>query len=250
MALHGFTGTPVDTALLAEGSQSWNWVAPALPGHGMSPDGDEPWALPDLFAYLNSLWAFIEDSQPRVLLGYSMGGRLALHYAGAFPEKLVGLVLVGASPGLRDAQDRAARRQYDEGLAQRVEKMGTSAFLKEWNELPLIATQRTNIDPNYYNCMLRARRQHQAQGLAASLRNHGTGALPSAWEQLSKLDLPVLLVTGEADPKFTQIANQMMEFLPRVTHEILPVVGHAAHLEAGQFFLKKLTKWMRHEVGI
>ena len=219
--LHGFaqTGASWHRVRAAHGSDA---VAPDLRGHGsataMRPVG--------LGAVLDDLDALVADGA--TLAGYSMGGRIALHFALAQPGRLKRLVLVGASPGLADAGEREARRAADEALADRIERDGIEAFADEWEALPLWAGQPPEV-------AAAARAQRLAKdpaALAAALRGLGTGALPSLWDRLAELEVPVDLVVGERDAKFRAVATQMARALPMAGVTVVPGAGHAVHLEA------------------
>ena len=172
-------------------------------------------------------------------LGYSMGGRLALHVALARPERTAALVLVGTSPGIADPATRTARRQTDEALAARLEEMGTTAFVDEWLAQPLFdgLDARTSCRAD--------RLTNDAGGLAASLRLAGTGAQESLWDRLGTITAPVLLVVGARDTKFRRIADEMAPRLGgRCDTVVLPDTGHACHLEAPERFCAVVTAWL------
>ena len=79
------------------------------------------------------------------LLGYSMGGRLALYFALAYPERTRTLTLVSASPGIASLTERAERRRRDNALADRIEQDGIAAFVDYWQSLPMWKSQRRNL---------------------------------------------------------------------------------------------------------
>jgi 2-succinyl-6-hydroxy-2,4-cyclohexadiene-1-carboxylate synthase len=157
--------------------------------------------------------------------GYSMGGRLCLRLAIDRPDLVRGLVLVSASPGITDHRERAARVDVDEELADRVERDGVDAFLSYWLDQPMFATVPA------YAPGLDDRRRLRSEYLAACLRRLGAGAMEPMWDELPKLTMPVLLVTGTLDDKYTDIARRMLEGMrPGVTHVQLDG-GHALPLE-------------------
>jgi 2-succinyl-6-hydroxy-2,4-cyclohexadiene-1-carboxylate synthase len=159
-------------------------------------------------------------------VGYSMGGRLCLQLALDRPELVTRLVLVSASPGLDDTAARAARRASDEELARSVERDGVDAFLREWLAQPLFATVPANAPG------LADRRALSAAYLAHCLRVLGTGAMDSLWDRLAELTMPVVVVTGRKDAKFTAIAQEMMQRLAAgAVHDEVDA-GHAIPLEA------------------
>jgi 2-succinyl-6-hydroxy-2,4-cyclohexadiene-1-carboxylate synthase len=162
-----------------------------------------------------------------VLAGYSMGGRIAVHAALALGERVQRLVLISASPGLADTAERAARRQADEQLAERIERLEIEEFAREWALTPVLG----GLPPEVLAAVHADRLRSTPAGLARALRRLGTGALPSVWERLGELAMPVTLIAGERDQKFGQIAERMSERLPSVRVQIVAGAGHAVHLE-------------------
>lgn len=216
-------------------AQSGEVVLVDAPGHGES-DGIRP-------GWVDGVDALGRTGGRAVYVGYSMGGRSCLQLALRHPELVAGLVLVGASPGLADPDDRAARRAADDALAARIEEIGVSAFVAEWLALPLFA----GLEPDV---QFRAERAtNTAAGLAASLRDAGTGAQPSLWAELPELarhEIPVLLLTGEADAKFTAIAAAMAEAVsgPHVEQLVVARAGHSVHLEQPEATVVALTHFL------
>jgi len=219
--LHGFTHTAAswETVVSALGRR-YRALALDLRGHGEAA-GRVPVTLQ---AALDDL----AGSAPRrfTLVGYSMGGRLALHAALAFHEQR--LVLIGASPGIADAAERAARRAADEALADEIETLGIEEFADRWAQTPVLAGQPPDVAAAVHADRLR----NQPAGLARALRGLGTGALPSLWDHLSELDMPVAIVVGERDEKFRAIAREMAVGLRSAEVIVVPGAGHAVHLEA------------------
>jgi 2-succinyl-6-hydroxy-2,4-cyclohexadiene-1-carboxylate synthase len=230
--LHGFTQTRQSwrRTVAALGGR-YRAVAPDLPGHGQMSER-RPASLAATLAYLRAL-----VDEPHVLTGYSMGGRIALHAALARPERVRRLVLVGASPGLAEAEERAARRRADEALADHIEAVGVEAFADEWGRLALWEGQPERVRSAAHADRLR----NTPAGLADALRGLGTGALPSLWDRLGELSMPVVLAVGERDAKFRAIAERMAERLPDGRLELIPGAGHAAHLERPDLVAAAIT---------
>jgi 2-succinyl-6-hydroxy-2,4-cyclohexadiene-1-carboxylate synthase len=171
-------------------------------------------------------------------VGYSMGGRLCLHAALAYPHLVKRLVLVGASPGLADDEERMSRRATDEALAEQLERDGLEPFLEQWLAQPIFSTLPESARG------LDERRRNAPQALAASLRNAGTGAQLELWSRLWGVRMPVLLVVGELDTKFAAIADDMAAAIGELaTIGTIRGVGHAAPWEHPTWFVSLLRSW-------
>lgn len=167
----------------------------------------------------------------RFVVGYSLGGRLALAMTSRHPGLLDGAVLIGASAGLEDAEERRRRRASDEEWARRLERDGLAGFLDAWESQPLFATQR-RLPAARRQMQRRLRARLEAAELAQAMRTLGLGAMPSYWLELAELELPVDLVVGEHDAKFAAVAERMAALLPAATLHAVPGAGHNVVLEA------------------
>lgn len=228
--LHGFTQT----------GASWHRVTPHLrhrallvdlPGHGGSGEVTADLATTaDLVARAIARHGG-PDGAP-VVVGYSMGGRVALRLALDHPQALSGLVLLGATAGIDDDDERQARRAADHALAASLETDGVEAFLERWLAQPLFA----GLEPTAED--LAARQTNRAAGLAASLRQAGTGTMdPPWWDELAGIDVPTLVCWGERDARFAALGHRLAGCLgDRATTEAIAGAGHAAHLEAPEAF--------------
>ncbi|MCB9136844.1 MAG: 2-succinyl-6-hydroxy-2,4-cyclohexadiene-1-carboxylate synthase [Caldilineaceae bacterium] len=233
--LHGFTGSGAEWDEFARGTGR-TLIAPDLMGHGAThaPADPQRYAMDGAAADVAELIRQM-SAEPVHLLGYSMGGRLALYIAQAYPELLRSLTLESASPGLMTPAERAARRASDSKLADAIEQDGVPQFVTRWERIPLFASQaRLSMTTRK---MLRARRlANQAMGLANSLRGMGTGSQPSLWPRLAELALPALLITGAEDEKFRAINRQMADRMPQAQLVVVGAAGHAVHLEQPERF--------------
>jgi len=231
LLLHGFTGSGRNWEELASKLRGWQIVAPDLPGHGgtEAPAGAMPVVAQDLVSLLDAL-----GIDQALVIGYSMGGRLALHLAVEAPERVRGLVVIGATPGLADAEARAARLAADEVLAKQIES-DFDGFVRDWEALPLFASQRA-LAPESQERIREIRRSHSPDALAKALRLLGTGAQPPLQARMSGLQMPVLWVVGEYDAKFRAIAQAVQPLLPAARFAILPYAGHAVQLERPSAF--------------
>lgn len=246
VALHGFTGDGLDFTALAESlPDDVAVLAPDLIGHG---DTEAPADVAryhiercaeDVVAVTEAALAEQGCDHLRpTLLGYSMGGRVALTVAAGAAlrgGRWRSLILIGATAGLADPVEAAARRRADAVLADEILRLGVVAFAARWRQASVIATQARI--PEHYRLPMEARRRRGvALGWANSLRGMGTGAMPPLWDRLGEIALPTLLITGAEDLKFDALAEGLAQGLPQAKHLRIPGAGHAAHLEAPAAF--------------
>jgi 2-succinyl-6-hydroxy-2,4-cyclohexadiene-1-carboxylate synthase len=233
LLIHGFTGSAGAWGedLLAGLAQAHQVVAVDLLGHGRSEFSSDPerYQVEELLEDLGQVLDALDIEKAR-WLGYSMGGRLALAGAVLTPARVSSLILESASPGLPGDSERKARRRADEALAEGILRGGMEAFVDHWLGLPLFATQGKL--PSSVRVLVREQRlKNTPEALAACLRGMGTGAQPSFWDSLGDLSVPTLLMAGEEDRKFTQVAERMAEGIPRAELRLMPKAGHSIHLE-------------------
>ena len=231
LLLHGFTGSgSAWNEVVGLLGDTWRTVRPDVRGHGGSwrpgADCSMDAQVADLVSVLDSL-----GLQRAVVCGYSMGARLALHFTVVMPGRVAALVMESGSPGILDDSERGARVASDEALAERLEHEGIEAFVDGWMALPLFASQRRLGDARLAE-LRAARLQQDPAGLAASLRGMGTGSQPSLWGRLHEVRKPVLLLAGQDDEKYAEIAVRMGGLLPDAHVELVQNAGHAVHLEA------------------
>jgi 2-succinyl-6-hydroxy-2,4-cyclohexadiene-1-carboxylate synthase len=246
--LHGFTGSTASWAAHVQAfAPYYRVITVDLLGHGQTGAPADPtrYRIEQSAGDLALLLAAVAPG-PVNLVGYSMGGRLALYFAVTYPHRVQRLILESASPGLADPVARQERIRSDERLAGCIESEGIAAFVEQWEQLPLFASQHAL--PEAVRIQLRTERMgNRAHGLANSLRGMGTGVQPSIWEQLPALATPTLLLAGELDPKFMVIAAQMAAHLPHATLMSVPRAGHTIHLEQPLAFQRQVLTFLNSD---
>ncbi|HEX3459641.1 MAG TPA: alpha/beta fold hydrolase [Acidimicrobiales bacterium] len=243
---HGFTQTgnvwgKLDVLLAAD----YQVVRADLPGHGGS--GRVRANLPEGGRRLGALGG------RATYLGYSMGARVCLHLALDQPELVDALILVSGTAGIEDPGERAARRAADNRLADQLDPPGpqpidrpdldqarVDSFLRDWLDTPLLAG--VPIEANGFA----ERRRNTGPGLASSLRLAGTGTQLPLWGQLAGLTMPVLVITGERDNKFTDIGRRMVGAIgDHATQVVVAGAGHSPHLEEPARVAKEIRAFLR-----
>lgn len=237
LLLHGFTGS----------TASWSRILPALAGgcravavdligHGRS-EAPRQWERYTIAHCVTDLQALLDrlEIQQAVVLGYSMGGRVALSLAAAAPHRITALILESTSPGLTTDEERAQRRRADGDLAGMIEDQGIETFVDHWEKLPLFASQQDL--PSAVRAGQRAQRlANRPWGLANSLRGMGTGSMAPLHHQLPALTMPALVIAGGLDAKYSSTAQDMAAAMPRAELVIVPGAGHNVHLEQPDLF--------------
>lgn len=231
VVIHGFTGSGAAMAPLIERLDGWLRIAVDLPGHGRSPAPPELpyYSVEAMAASIAGLAAAVDG--PCHVIGYSMGGRIALALAAVHPHECRSLTLISATAGMDDQAERARRRQADEALAERIGQHGLKQFVEDWMAAPMWDTLRARLSAAEWEASMRQRRSCDPVGLANSLRAGGTGSMTPRWDRLGTLEVPTLVVCGELDAKFVEIGRRMAELLPDSELAEMPGAGHAVHLE-------------------
>ncbi len=233
--VHGFTQSSRSWAgIAADLATDHEVVLPDLPGHGRSPQ-----AGGDLSDAADQM---AESCGKGTYVGYSLGGRLCLHVALRRPILVERLVLVGTSAGIEDARERSERRQADEGVAARLADVGDAglpAFIDLWLENPLFEqlSERQADRPS--------RLVNRAAGLAGALRHLGVGTQLPLWAQARGLNMPVLVVAGEKDPKFVALGERLAAAIgPNALFLLVPGAGHSVPFEQPEAFASLIRSFV------
>lgn len=237
--VHGFTQTKKSwTPLLDELAPrmpNTRYLLVDLPGHGDSAAISA--SLRDTAELL------VEVGGHATYVGYSLGARVVLHAALAHPELMQSCVLISGTPGIEDDDERARRRANDEQLADRIITIGTRTFIDEWLTQPLFSSltrEQAGRDERLVNT---------PEGLANSLRTSGTGTQDNLWPRLGEVSTRTLLVVGERDQKFLEIARRMSNALPNAPLSVISSAGHSAHLEQPAKVAVDLARFLNREVA-
>ncbi|MDZ8054728.1 MAG: 2-succinyl-6-hydroxy-2,4-cyclohexadiene-1-carboxylate synthase [Aulosira sp. ZfuVER01] len=241
--LHGFMGNidEFDEAIKLLYDE-FSYLTIDLPGHGKTQvlGSDEYYTMPNTAQALINLLDELQINQC-FLVGYSMGGRLALYLTLHFPERFYKVLLESASPGLVTEAERLERIKSDSQIARKltrsIEKIDFSAFLSNWYNQPIFGDIKNHPK---YNFMLESRLQNHPLELDKSLRFMGTGCQTSLWEKLKENKIPLLLLAGEYDEKFIDINQKMADICKVAQLKIIKNAGHNIHFENTQEFVQNL----------
>ena len=173
-----------------------------------------------------------------VLIGYSMGARLAMYHA-CFPEpgcrsRLAGLVVEGGHFGLPPA-DRAARLANDEKWACRFASEPIAQVLADWYRQPVFSS----LNHDQRQSLIARRSDNQGSAIAQMLPATSLARQPLLQSILAGLELPVHYICGENDKKFKDLAEQS-----GLSLTVIPEAGHNVHAEQPDAFAMALKQFL------
>jgi 2-succinyl-6-hydroxy-2,4-cyclohexadiene-1-carboxylate synthase len=200
-----------------------------LPGHGANP------ALPreatDFTSNVDVIAKSLPLSMPPILIGYSMGARIALGLALRHPDKVASAILIGVDAGIEDEAMRAERIAWDDAWADRAERESVESFATAWEKLPLFDSQQ-NLSADLRADLRKQRTSHAPAGIAWAMRTLGLGRMPSFWPLLEKNEVPLVLMSGALDRKFTEKSRAIVTRSKNARAVVVADVGHNVALEA------------------
>ena len=179
-----------------------------------------------------------ERGQSRMLAGYSMGGRLALHALLEKDHPWKAAVIIGAHPGLENEDDRADRAGSDAEWASKALLENWSEFLNAWNDQPVL--QGAGIHDGRARSQLQLRRRE----IARSFVDWSLGNQQALWDRLPEIDIPVLWIVGEQDEKFRALGERACEKIPKATLSIAPDCGHRVPWQASEWLTETVSSFL------
>jgi 2-succinyl-6-hydroxy-2,4-cyclohexadiene-1-carboxylate synthase len=243
--LHGFMGCKEDWSDITEQlSDHFFTIAIDLPGHG----GTTVRGPESLAGMENCSLGLIEYLARQKIdkfhvVGYSMGGRLALYLAVNYPGWCDRVTIESGSPGLKTESERNKRRAEDQARADQLESgIDMEQFLESWYCQPLFGDLAKSGEK--YDRLLCRRKKNSPVGLARSLRNMGTGSQPSLWDNLASITFPILFLAGEKDMKYRALAVEMADLCPNGQYCIIDAVSHNTHSERPDRFIDEVGTFL------
>ncbi|MEI7592625.1 MAG: alpha/beta fold hydrolase [Actinomycetes bacterium] len=230
--VHGFAQNgrcwgPIDVALAAK----HELLLVDAPGHGTSRTSE--------FDLIESGEAIAAVGGLGTYCGYSMGARMCLHVALNHPDRVTHLILISATAGIEDVEQRRDRHRTDNELANRIVAFGVPAFLHDWLALPMfggLSDLRQHREERLDN---------SAEGLASSLRLAGVGNQVPLWDRLHEIAVPVLIIAGTNDKKFAQLATRISAGIGGNAECVLVAnAGHSVHLDQPDVVVNLILEWL------
>ncbi|MEX1010425.1 MAG: alpha/beta fold hydrolase [Balneolaceae bacterium] len=243
--LHGFMGSGRAFHNLSNRLKDrFNPVVLDLAGHGRSGGSEDP-ARYSLREQMDDIRSILEriNFRPLVLHGYSMGGRLALHFANEYPDLVDAVVVESSGSGIDDPAMRSHRQAKDEERAVEIES-GYDAFLERWLNKPLF--RGPSLHSPEWEEYRRIMAGQNPAWMAASLRGFGQGIMPSLIPKPGGRQTPLLLVAGELDVRYRQILITIEQKIPHSRFISIPEAGHRVHLDSPAVLADAITIFTNH----
>lgn len=218
--LHGFSGDCHEWLTVGQAFGAYSRLYIDLPGHG----GSANIAANSLaeVGYLVEKTLNSYNILKYWLVGYSLGGRVAMYFACQPREGLCGLVVEGGHPGLTDENQRLLRRHGDAAWAERFRREPLTQVFADWYQQPVFAS----LDAAQRAALIALRSRNNGGALAAMLQASSLAEQPDLREPLRAREFPFHYLCGERDGKFRAIADE----LSATTH-VINHAGHNAHRE-------------------
>lgn len=229
-ALHGFLGQPSDWDTIKKEYRE-HFHALDLFSFTNPNDGLEQWA------YAFNQWIAKQGQHKRILLGYSLGGRLAMHALINEPQLWSGAIIVSANTGLKIQKQRAPRFEQDLQWAQRFLHDPWEKVINDWNTQAVFQGKAPSFN--------RREKEYVRTTIASAIVGWSVGQQDDLQETLSQLPFPILWIAGEKDHKYAALAQQMAKIHPASSFWIAPEAGHRVPWEATESFIKTLHRWIQ-----
>ena len=242
--LHGFTGSAADWIFLFDAvSPNVFPVALDLPGHGESLNlEDKFYSLKNLNIVINAVAEKFNFNQ-FILAGYSMGGRVAYRYAVNFPDKLLGLIIESATPGLAEKEFKEERLRADSELAVKIEEKGIEWFVDYWFSQSIFSSMK-NLSEEKFEREKQKRLKNNPEELAKALLGGSQGKVEHVWNKLDKIKFPLLLIDGEYDKKYRFLNTLVLKEVPAGSRVTVKGAGHNIHLEKPEEFIILVNRFI------
>jgi 2-succinyl-6-hydroxy-2,4-cyclohexadiene-1-carboxylate synthase len=237
LLLHGFMGNGADFySAISNLSQYFYCICVDLPGHGQTPIDNHNYV-----STAEQILAIAPDNC--YLLGYSLGGRLALYLALHYPDRWQKVILESASFGLATAPMRQERQRQDSAIARKLRQsdLDFTAFIHDWYQQPVFTGIADH--PNFSELIV-SRSNNNPLALARSLETMGLGQQPYLGELLPTNKISLLLLAGEQDPKFVEIGYQITQSCPHSEIIVVPNCSHNVHFQQLDLWLKAVLEFL------
>lgn len=229
-ALHGFLGRPNDWEILFKGTKHSDY----LKSHDLFTAEPQPfntWA-----AQLNTTILEEDEDRPRVLLGYSLGSRLAMYLLSQNPTMWDGAILVSPNPGLQSDQEREERLMIDAKWADKFEMADWQELMLEWNAREVFKNDTISLK--------REESEYSRKILSSVLKVWSLSKQRDFREFLNNLQIPVLWITGSEDSAYEKYTSQIALQHPHSKKISFPSAGHRVPWQQPKRFMCEIETFL------
>ncbi|MDA0986167.1 MAG: 2-succinyl-6-hydroxy-2,4-cyclohexadiene-1-carboxylate synthase [Bacteroidetes bacterium] len=244
--LHGFAGSSKDWTEVISHLPKNNFIVTIdLIGHGKSSSPKNKMYYNEK-ALITQLFSVIKKTASKNinLIGYSLGGRLALSFSIKYPKIIKTLILESSTAGLTKKNERKRKRIMDKFLSNKLKKDGIKKFIHYWFEQPLFKNLKKH--KNYKN-LINKRLKNNKFGISNILTEFSQGKMKSMWSAIKHIETPMLLITGEKDRKYKKINSRMAKKLQKAKHVSIKNAGHNTHFEKPKLFANFVEKFLNSQ---
>ncbi|PID61389.1 MAG: 2-succinyl-6-hydroxy-2,4-cyclohexadiene-1-carboxylate synthase [Ignavibacteriae bacterium] len=246
--LHGFTGSLNDWLFIKKNlPENFTPILIDLIGHGKSssPKNIEKYTFENQVKLIRELLNTLNLNKI-ILVGYSMGGRLALSFAEKYPNHVEALVLISTAFGIEKKSDREERVKNDKKLSDMIKNSKIEEFIEYWINIPLFQTYNNLEEKKIKKLFQEKIKNNTKTGLQNSLLGFSTGLMQNYYPRLEGLKIKTLLLCGEFDKKFITLNQKAVKKLPNAKLEIIKAAGHNLFFEKPKDFLKLLKLFLKN----
>ena len=243
--LHGFLGSGNDWSQIANSlKDDYFCILPDLPGHGKK-SLEIPKSINGFNFVAEQIVALIDllEIEKTSLVGYSMGGRVALFTVLKFPSQFSGLILEGVNPGLKTVEELKNRKIWENEIVLRLDQLSFADFLDDWYKMQIFSTLHSN--PIQLQKLITTRLNNDSKQLEIVFKKLSLSKQPYLWNKLKKLKIPTLLISGSLDEKYVKINSRVVQRIPSCTLKIVKNVGHNSHFEKPSEFVDLITCFLK-----
>lgn len=237
--LHGFLGLPSD----------WKKTQECLNDHGKNHEVKFHFLVPDYFKIsqlgpLNSFekssgefLSYIEQntfSKNKILIGYSLGGRLALHIFEKNPDLFLQLILISTNPGLTTEREKLERELLDKNWSEQFKHHPWSEVLKKWNQQAVFKDSQQEPD--------RKEENYQREQLSQSLVNWSLAKQQNKKHLSHQFVNRMTWINGEKDRKFNEMMRSLKEENPQLKNVQVSKAGHRVLFDNPEILAQEIFK--------
>ena len=243
--LHGFLGNQKEWLdIIKSLKNKYRIILFDLPGHGGSVF-DVNKIDKKIYEFTNTTNTIVNilkklNVNKSMLIGYSMGGRLALNLAIKYPSIFSKVFIESASPGLETEQEILKRKANDEKTAKLIKELNFSEFIDNWYNQKVFEGIKKSLK---YEDLKNQRLKNDTNNIALALKGLSVANMPCLWNKLSNLKLPLYFIAGKNDEKYCIIGQRMSQYSQKISFKIVNNCGHNIHFENREEYLNLLVNF-------